>query len=342
MSGYLPSYYDSNKVGQIFRVDYQAVEAEAIAHSEKNCDSAAKDKVKIALLIIDAQNTFCIPGHELFVGGRSGTGAVDDNDRLCKFIYNNAEIITKICPTLDTHTAFQIFHTFFWVNSKGEHPIPNVTEICSDDIKSGAWMVNPKVACIANGSYVALQNYAIHYAEQLEKNGRYTLRTWGYHAMLGGIGHALVPCVEEAIFFHTIARASNAEFEIKGGNPLTENYSVFRPEVIEDQTGRPIAQNNARFVDKLIKYDYIIAAGQAASHCFAWSIRDLMGELGNRDKNLIKKVYIMEDCTSPVVIPGVVDYTDNVTSEFEDFKSKGINIVKSTEDIADWPGIKLA
>ena len=33
--------------------------------------------------------------------------------------------------------------------------------------------------------------------------------------MLGGIGHALVSAVEEAIFFHNIARHSQTEFKIK-------------------------------------------------------------------------------------------------------------------------------
>ena len=37
----------------------------------------------------DVQNTFCLPDFELFVSGRSGTGAVDDNRRLCEFIYRH-------------------------------------------------------------------------------------------------------------------------------------------------------------------------------------------------------------------------------------------------------------
>ena len=68
------------------------------------------DKLKISLLLVDVQNTFCIPEFELYVGGTSGTGAVDDNRRLCEFIYRNLNMITEICPTMDTHQAVQIFH----------------------------------------------------------------------------------------------------------------------------------------------------------------------------------------------------------------------------------------
>jgi nicotinamidase-related amidase len=75
------------------------------------------------------------------------------------------------------------------------------------------------------------QRYLHHYTRRLKEGGKYDLTIWPYHAMLGGIGHALVSCIEEAIFFHTMARQSQPDFQVKGRNPLTENYSVLRPEV---------------------------------------------------------------------------------------------------------------
>jgi len=60
--------------------------------------------------------------------------------------------------------------------------------------------------------------------------------------MFRGIGHALVSAVEEAVFFHCMARNSQTQFEIKGDNPLTENYSVLRPELLESFDKHPIAQ----------------------------------------------------------------------------------------------------
>ena len=35
---------------------------------------AADDRLRVALVVVDMQNTFCSPGFELFVAGRSGTG----------------------------------------------------------------------------------------------------------------------------------------------------------------------------------------------------------------------------------------------------------------------------
>ena len=94
--------------------------------------------------------------------------------------------------------------------------------------------------------------------------------------MLGGIGHALVPAVEEAIFFHGIARASQPDFRVKGNNPLTEHYSILGPEVVDDQRGNAIGEKNRPLIEKLLSFDAVLIAGQAKSHCVAWTIDDLL------------------------------------------------------------------
>ena len=329
----IPDYFDTKKVDRVWRVSYQQRAAEAKQWAEKySIQPAASDQNQICLLIIDAQNTFCLPEFELFVGGRSGSGAVDDNLRLCEFIYRNLNAITTIAPTMDTHTAMQIFHPIFWIDEAGEHPIPAATSITLEDVQKGVWKVNPAIAHSISGSnFYALEKQACHYVKKLSDDGKYPLTIWPYHSMLGGIGHALVSAVEEAIFFHTIARNSQALFEIKGGNPLTENYSVLRPEVLDGFDGNPIAEKNAKFIDKLLDFDAVIIAGQAKSHCVAWTIDDLLTEILARDPNLAKKVYLLEDCTSPVVVPGVVDFTEQADAAYQKFAAAGMNVVKSTE-----------
>ncbi|MGB2924106.1 MAG: isochorismatase [Limnothrix sp.] len=338
----LPTYFDPQTVGEVWRVPYleRAAAAEAWA-KQHQIKPAATDKKRICLMAIDVQNTFCIPGFELFVGGQSGTGAVADNVRLCEFIYRNLDVITELAPTMDTHTAMQIFHPIFWVNDAGDHPQPAST-IMFEEVKKGTWKVNPAIAySLSKGNYVGLQQFALHYTEKLSEDGKYPLTIWPYHSMVGGIGHALVSAVEEAMFFHNIARHSQTNFEIKGGNPLTENYSVLRPEVLKDNQGRPIAQKNTRFLQKLLNFDAVIIAGQAKSHCVAWTIDDLLAEILTQDPNLAQKVYLLEDCTSPVVIPGVVDFTPQADAAFERFAKAGMNIVQSTQAIADFPGLAL-
>ena len=43
---------------------------------------AAGDRKNVHLLLIDVQKDFCFPEGTLYVAGRSGTGAMDDNKRL--------------------------------------------------------------------------------------------------------------------------------------------------------------------------------------------------------------------------------------------------------------------
>jgi nicotinamidase-related amidase len=337
----IPSHFSPEKVGQVWKVPYQERAENALAWARKhNIQPASRDSFRISLLLVDVQNTFCIPEFELYVGGVSGTGAVDDNRRLCRFIYRNLNVITEICPTMDTHQAMQIFHSIFLVNEKGEHPEP-YTLITSEDIEQGAWLFNPELSSSLDIDESYGQEYLRHYARKLKEGGKYDLTIWPYHAMLGGIGHALVSAVEEAIFFHGLARYSQPDFQVKGGNPFTENYSVLRPEVIEDAEGEQIAQKNVKLINKLLEFDAIILGGEAKSHCVAWTINDLLNEIQVSDKKLAEKVYLLEDCSSPVVIPGVVDYTEEGNAAFERFAEAGMHIVRSTDPISSWPDINL-
>ncbi|AHB41601.1 TPA: isochorismatase [Patescibacteria group bacterium] len=329
-----PKHHDVSKADQVYRIAYQNLAEEGILYkANQSITDSATDKFKIALMPIDMQNTFCIPGFELFV-----QNAPEDTKRLVQFIYANLGRITKIFPTMDTHRAMQIFHSLFFVDQNG-NPVPAMTMISSDDLVKGKYVINPGVATSLGVGYTALRKHVIHYAQSLEKKGKYQLTIWPYHAMLGGIGHSLVSLVEEAIFFHTIARSSESGIEIKGGNPLTENYSVLSPEVLDTYDNTAIAQRNSRFIEKLLNYDMLIIAGQAKSHCVAWSIDDLLTDIMSKDPSLAKKVYLLEDCTSPVVIPGIVDFTDQANQAFERFRNAGMHVVKSTDPIDQWPDV---
>lgn len=332
----LPSHFNPSKVGEVWRVPYQerVNQAEAWA-KQHHLKPANQDETRIGLLLIDVQNTFCIPEFELFVGGQSGTGAVDDTVRLCEFIYRNLGAITEIAATMDTHTAMQIFHPIFWINDAREHP-PAMTNISIDDVEKGVWKINPAVTSqIRQDDDQWLKDYALHYAKTLNCDSKYPLIIWPYHAMLGGISHALVSAVEEACLFHNIARQSQTHFEMKGSNPLTENYSVLQPEVLFDQNDQFIAQKNTPFLEKLLEFDQLIIAGQAKSHCVAWTVDNLLSEIQARDPNLAEKVYLLDDCTSPVVVSGGADFTEQADAAFQRFADAGMHLIKSTE-IIDW------
>jgi nicotinamidase-related amidase len=335
----LPPHYHPASVGQVWRVPYQERAAQAVQWAEKYAIApAASDRLRLLLIAVDVQNTFCIPEFELFVGGRSGKGAVEDNQRLCEFIYRNLGALTEITLTLDTHRAMQIFHPIFLVDAAGNHPSP-MTLVSHEDVRSGRWMFNPQVASSLGITPEYGQEHLLHYTKELKERHKYDLTIWPYHAMFGGIGHAVVSAVEEAIFFHTIARNSQVDLIIKGQMVLTESYSAMGPEVLDDAQGKQIAQKNQKFLQKLIEFDAVVVAGQAKSHCVAWTLEDLLGALQAHDERLAQRIYLLEDCTSPVVVPGVVDYTDEAEAAYQRFAQAGMHLVRSDQPLEEWPGL---
>jgi nicotinamidase-related amidase len=338
----IPDHFDPARVGEVYRVDYQERARDAVEYRLRHAVAPASlDGPTVGLLLVDVQNTFSLPGFELFVAGRSGRGAVDDAVRLSEFLYRNLASITRIHATMDTHSAFQIFHPAFLLDEEGRSPAP-MTAISLEDVESGRFRVNPEASsALAFGDAAFLDRHLLHYCRLLSREGKYRLMVWPYHAILGGIGHALVSAVEEAIFFHTIARESQASFEIKGASPLTENYSALRPEVQEDEGGKPIAPRNDALLEKLLSYDALVVAGEAKSHCVSWTVSDLLAEIRRRDPGLAGKVYLLEDCTSSVVVPGVADFTEDAERAFSEFEAAGMHRVRASEPMDTWRGFPL-
>jgi nicotinamidase-related amidase len=329
----IPDFFDPASVERVARVPYGERATQAVEWAKlHNIRPATLDRERVGLLCVDVQNTFCLPDFELFVAGRSGCAAIDDNFRLCRFIYRNLGCLTQIVATMDTHDAIQIFHPIFWVDQQGQHPAP-YTEISVEEVERGVWRPNPSVAGSVGCSAEELEKHGLHYVRTL--SGRYPLMVWPYHSMLGGIGHALVSGVEEAIFFHSVARNARASFHIKGNNALTENYSALRPEVIKNSNGQPIGGKNQELIDQLLSYDLLFVAGQAKSHCVAWTLDDLLAEIRSRNASLARKICLLEDCTSPVVVPGA-DFTDAANAAFSRFQDAGMRLVRSTEPLNGW------
>jgi nicotinamidase-related amidase len=231
----------------------------------------------------------------------------------------------------------QMFHAIWLVDEDGNHP-PPYTLISAEDVEVGRWRVNTAVTEALGIDLDYAERHLASYTRRLAEGGKYDLTVWPYHAMLGGVGHALVSAVEEAVFFHGIARRSRPEFQVKGDNLLTEHYSILGPEVTEGPDGDRLAGKNTELIGKLLTFDAVVVAGQAKSHCMAWTIDDLLAHDVLRER-LAERTYLLEDCTSAVVVPGVVDYTDEADAAFERYAAAGMHVVRSTDPIDGWPGL---
>ncbi|MGK3995504.1 nicotinamidase [Sorangium sp. So ce1024] len=339
----LPAFYDPKNAERWgYHPDQEALHGAAAAWKKAHgVKPSASDAQNVHLLLIDVQKDFCFPQGSLYVAGRSGTGAVDDSRRIAEFIYRNLGVITNVTVTMDTHFAYQIFFPAFWVDRE-DRPLSAHREITTAQIDAGEVRPNPAVArWLCGGSYPWLMKQVRYYCEELEKAGKYKLYLWPPHCILGSDGHALAGVVHEARMFHAFARGVQSWVEVKGGNPLTENYSVMQPEVLTRHDGQPLAQRSTLFLKTLLHADAVIIAGQAASHCVRSSIEDILTEIALTDRALAKKIHVMTDCMSSVTVPDgkggfLADFTAEADKALSRFAAAGMNLVKSTDPIARW------
>ncbi len=305
---------------------------------------AGADPLDVQLVLVDEQRDFCLPEGALYVGGRSGRGAVEDTRRLASFVYRNVGSITRITATMDTHVPYQIFFASFWVDRHGK-PLRPWRTVTAAEVRSGEARPNPAVAAwVAGGDADWLRAEALHYCEALERDGRYQLYLWPPHCLAGGDGHALVGLLQEARLFHAFVRGAESRTAFKGTNPLTEHYSALGPEVPATHDGKPHGGRDPGLIEALLSSDVLVVAGQAASHCVKATVEDLLREIRARDPVLAGRVYLLEDCMSPVAVPDgaggfLADFTPEADAALARFADAGMHVVRSTTPMGEWPGL---
>jgi len=68
----VPTHFDPDTVGRVWRVFYQKRFARALDFAAcHGIRPSGEDRHRIGLLLVDVQNTFCIPDYERFVKGKT-------------------------------------------------------------------------------------------------------------------------------------------------------------------------------------------------------------------------------------------------------------------------------
>jgi len=306
----LPRFYDPQRIGTLFNPDMGRIAEEAAA---AGLPPATEDARNNHLLLIDMQVDFCHENGSLYV-----PGALGDVQRVIEFIYRNAEHISQITCSLDSHLPSQIFSPGWWADAAGNHPTP-YTIIANQDVQSGRW--RPLVEPTWSNEYVA----------RLERDHKKRLTIWPYHVLIGSPGHMLDPELWSAVFWHSVARKTQPTWLNKGSVSLTEHYSIIQPEV--PVPSLPGGGKNHAFLDELAEADLIIVAGEAMSHCVLETIEDLVEEFADQPE-MLRKVLFLHDCTSPVVHPEI-DFGAIAAARLAEFERMGVRLVDSTDVILD-------
>lgn len=349
----IPDFFNPKLVRKLFIQPWGTLAQVAHQKSQARCDADALNQVKITALGIDVQVSFTHAIGELPV-----LGAPEDVVRAVQFIYKNIYHIPELVLSIDVHNFFQIFHPGFFLCEKDGALIAPNTQLTYEDLKNGRYYVNPQVGemllQLSGGAvdiaeyFHYLNEYSLHYLKELEKKADDTdgpmqnLHTiWSHHCIKHSIGAALNPLFHEMVAYHSHFHGVEPTYIEKGQAMLSESFSPAQSEVLTDQDGHFIGEVKLEYFESLLKENQaLFVFGQAGSHCVLSMLLSLI-EISKRleKMELLEKVYILQDCMSPVVIPDVIDFTVQQQRGLEYCQKHGMNIVNSEMDLCDMPGI---
>ena len=255
---------------------------------------------------------------------------MDDNRRLCEFLYRNLGAITQIVPTLDTHRAMQIFHPIWLVDADGRHPAPYT--LVTATTSSGAAGASIPAAVESTGfeaDYAERQ--LVHYTRA--RRGRQVQPDdLAVPRAARRIGHALVRGRGGDLLPHDRA-LQPAGLRGQGREPADRALLDPRPGGHGGPDGEPIAGENDALIEELLQFDAVIVAGQAKSHCVAWTIDDLLEGDDERERRAGAAHVPARGLHLAGRRAGVADYTDEADAAFSGFAAAGMHVVRSTEPI---------
>lgn len=297
----------------IYKGPYQArIQEFTYAGQHAGLKPAYKDSEKIAVILVDYQHDFIDPEGALYV-----PGALDDIARFLKWFYLNANKITSIYVSMDTHLPFQIFFSSWWKNAKTkEHP-PSFTTITAEDISKEIWVPVFQV------------EWSVQYVDLLKQRAKKDLMIWPYHTLEGTIGYTLSTPISEAIAWHSAARNTQPTYIAKGRTLRSEYYGIFGAEIPDPED--PESGINVALLDAIMQNDRIYVAGESKSHCVLESEKQIFKHFGNKQE-LLGRLHFLRDCTSSVKHSNI-DFDAQAEAELAIMEQKGIQMVLSTDQI---------
>lgn len=242
------------------------------------------------LLLIDPQNDFCdfgppAEGESRPMPALPVPGAVADLERVTALIERRGGAIDSIVVTLDSHPLVGIERPLFWETGDGGEMAP-FTVISADDLRAGRY--RPAVTQLQGDDRVPGVLAA------LEAQGKPGIMVWPAHCVVGSWGHQVFAPLAAAIERWTTQHRRLVHYIHKGSHPLTEHFGAFEAEVVLPDA--PETGFNHGLARRLARAGTLLVAGEAASHCVAASLRQLLGVF----PQLASRIVLLTDCMSPV------------------------------------------
>lgn len=267
-------------------------------------------RLNIHLLIIDPQKDFCEGGALPVIGANA------DMERLAAFVHLYGRKFEDIHVTLDSHHIVDIAHPAWFVASNGDHPTPG-TVITAADMESGIW----------NTRIPSARERTLAYLKDLASRGRFQHMIWNPHCLIGTTGATVHEALNASLQEWASTYVATVDYRTKGSNPWTEHFGGLEAEVPDaSDPSTMIDLSPSGLIATLQNADIILVAGEASSHCVKTTVEQIADNIGDEH---LKKFHLMTDCMSPVVIPGVVDFTPVADEFIKNMVARGMNITTS-------------
>ena len=236
---------------------------------------------------------------------------LQDALRVSKLLQDHSAEIASVHVTLDSHQRMHIAHGLFWQDAAGNPPAL-FTIISREDVVAGKWRSVKE----------AHRERSLHYVEELERNGKFSLCIWPEHCIIGSEGHNVTAPINEGLTAWSETTREEVDWLLKGQNIFTEMYSALKAEVVDESDGRTTL--NQEMIDRLSTKERVLVCGQAMSHCVNFTVRDLVEHWPQGERH---RIWLLEDAMSSV--PGF----EAAGEEFlTDMRALGLTIV--TTDMA--------
>lgn len=278
---------------------------------------ASCDTIKVLLVCIDPENDFMEDIGTLGVKGSKG-----DIERTTKWIYKNANKITRTMVSLDTHKMAQIFHPCWWRDEAGNAPAPFTTITC-DDFNNKKWIPNYDKTIPSPFKIGERISYCGEYLRNLEAKGKYHC-IWPYHCIDGTFGGNIEGQLSKMLYFHSCYRQIDPVIVRKGTDPWSEMYGIIKPE----WSDTPYI--NEDVIREMTMYDIVVFVGEASSHCVGESGKQVLYQFnyGPKFAHVHKPKFVfLKDCMSPVA--GCEEAAELIFKELE--TEYGALVVNSTD-----------
>lgn len=273
------------------------------------------------LLLIDPQNDFCdLPPDWLPRSPLTGeairpalpvAGAHADLQRAAALVQRLGGGIDAITVTLDSHHRIDIAHPGFWLEAAtGGAPAP-FTPVTAAQVRAGDYA--PRDA--------GQRERTLGYLDALEAAGRYTLMVWPVHCQMGSWGHGVHAGLQAALDGWADAQGRSVAVVTKGENPWTEHYSALQAEVPDAADAR--TQLNRALLAELDRFDRVLIAGEAGSHCVRATVEHLVDHLPSAQ---CAKLVLLTDCISPVA-----GFEAQQAEFLAAMQARGLRLTTSTE-----------